>query len=108
VTDLQASLLEKRAAFLANPAAPGAAQSIGAFASLHTAIWTTIVLATHLLGAPRRVRALVWALAVLTVVATVYFGWHYLLDDAAGVLIALVAVAVAALLTGLRPARRAR
>ena len=105
VHDLQASLLEKRAAFLADPSAPGAAQSIGAFASLHTAIWGTIVLVAHLLGVPRALRALIWALALLTVVATVYFGWHYTLDDVAGVVIALLAVGLAALLTGLRPAR---
>jgi membrane-associated phospholipid phosphatase len=106
VTDLQISLLHKRAAFLADPSAPGAAQSIGAFASLHTAIWGTIVLAAHLLRAPRAARAVIWALALLTIVATVYFGWHYILDDVAGALIAVLAVALAALLTGFRPRRR--
>jgi PAP2 superfamily len=105
VTDLQVSLLERRAAFLADPSAPGAAQSIGAFASLHTAIWGTIVLAAHVLGAPRAVRAIIWVLAILTVVATVYFGWHYILDDVAGVLIAALAVGIAAALTGVRRVR---
>ncbi len=105
VTDLQISLMQKRALFLADPSAPGAAQSIGAFASLHTAIWGTIVLAAHVLGAPRAVRAIIWALAILTVVATVYFGWHYILDDVAGVVIAVLAVGIAALLTGVRPVR---
>jgi hypothetical protein len=108
VTDLQTSLLEKRAAFLANPSAPGAAQSIGAFASLHTAIWGTIVLAAHLLRVPLAARVVLWALALLTVVATVYFGWHYILDDVAGAAISVLAVAIAALLTGFRPARRRR
>jgi hypothetical protein len=105
VTDLQVSLLSRRTAFLADPSAPGAAQSIGAFASLHTAIWGTIVLAAHVLGAPRALRAVLWALAVLTVVATVYFGWHYILDDVAGVVIALLAVGIAAGLTGVRRLR---
>jgi membrane-associated phospholipid phosphatase len=106
VTDLQISLLEKRAAFLADPGAPGAAQSIGAFASLHTAIWGTIVLAAHLLRLPRAACAIMWALALLTIVATVYFGWHYILDDVAGALISVLAVGLAALLTGFRPRRR--
>jgi hypothetical protein len=105
VTDLQASLMAKRAAFLADPTAPGAAQSIGAFASLHTAIWGTIVLCAHVLGAPRAVRAIIWALAILTVVATVYFGWHYILDDVGGVVVAVLAVGIAAALTGVRTGR---
>lgn len=105
VTDLQVSLMTKREAFLADPSAPGAAQSIGAFASLHTAIWGTIVLVAHVLRAPWAVRVVLWALAALTVVATVYFGWHYLLDDVAGVVIALLAVGIAAVLTGVRRLR---
>ena len=32
---------------------------------------------------------------VLTVVATAYFGWHYLVDDIAGLAIGATAVAVA-------------
>jgi hypothetical protein len=109
VRELQDSLMSRRAAFLADPSAPGAAQSIGAFASLHTAIWCTILLLAHVLRAPRMLLAIIWALAVLTIVATIYFGWHYLLDDVAGVAIAVLAVGIAAALTGLvrRPAREA-
>ena len=108
VSDLQATLLEARTDFLRDPAAPGAAQSIGAFASLHVSIFFTAAIATHLLGADRRVRALVWALLALTVLATVYFGWHYVLDDLAGMVIAIAALALARALTGfeLRTARR--
>ena len=50
-THLQATLLEQRQAFLADPA--GGAQSIGAFASLHTSIFFTAALAAHLLGLGR-------------------------------------------------------
>jgi len=105
VTGLQESLLAKRAAFLDDPPAAGAAQSIGAFASLHTAICGTILLGAHLLRAPRALRAALWVLALLTVVATIYFGWHYLLDDVAGAVIAVVAVSLAVALTGLRRER---
>ena len=48
---------------------------------------------------------MIWALAILTVVATVYFGWHYILDDVAGVVIAVLAVGIAAALTGVRRGR---
>ena len=53
VTDLQILLLDERAAFLRDPAVAGAAQSIGAFASLHVSICVTAALAAHLLGLPR-------------------------------------------------------
>ena len=50
----------------------------------------------------------VWVLFALTVVATIYFGWHYVLDDLAGLVIAVAALALAWALTGidLRTARR--
>src|SRR5512132_1453302 len=73
VSHLQTALLEGRTEFLHDPAAAGAAQSIGAFASLHVSIFFTTALATLLLGAPRRVCAVVWALLALTVLATLYF-----------------------------------
>jgi hypothetical protein len=108
VSHLQSALLEQRTDFLYDPAAAGAAQSIGAFASLHVSIFFTAALATHLLGTPRPVRAVVWALLVLTVLATLYFGWHYVLDDVAGMVIAIGSLALARAVTGfeLRPARR--
>ena len=108
VSHLQASLLEQRTDFLHDPAAAGAAQSIGAFASLHVSIFFTAAIATHLLGAPRVVRAVVWVLCALTVLATLYFGWHYVLDDLAGMVIAVASLALARALTGfeLRIARR--
>jgi hypothetical protein len=108
VSHLQTALLNQRIEFLHDPAAAGAAQSIGAFASLHVSIFFTAALASLLLGGPRLVRAVVWVLLALTVLATLYFGWHYVLDDVAGMLIAVVSLALARALTGfeLRTARR--
>ena len=108
VSHLQTALLTQRTEFLYDPAAAGAAQSIGAFASLHVSIFFTAALATLLLGVPRRVSAVVWALLALTVLATLYFGWHYVLDDVAGMAIAVTSLALARALTGfeLRTARR--
>ena len=68
----------------------GAAQSIGAFASLHVSIFFTAALATHLLG----LAALCEDRGVGPVrpapsLATIYFGWHYVLDDVAGLAIAV-------------------
>ena len=110
VSDLQASLIDHRAEFLGDPEAAGAAQSIGAFASLHVAIFFTVAAATQLLGLSRALKVSAWTLTGLTVLATIYFGWHYLLDDVGGVAIALASLALARVLTGidLRAARRLR
>jgi len=108
VSGLQDALLDQRTEFLRDPTASGAAQSIGAFASLHVSIFFTAALATLLLELGRFVKIGVWVLFALTVVATIYFGWHYVLDDVAGLVIAVAALALAWALTGLdlRPARR--
>lgn len=106
VARLEATLLRERSAFLANPSAPGAAQSIGAFASLHVSIYVTAAIGAHLLGLNRAVRATAWILVALTAVSTIYFGWHYLADDVAGVLIAVLALVIARFLTGWSPRQR--
>ena len=108
VSGLQQALLEQRVEFLRDPSVAGTAQSIGAFASLHVSIFFTAALATHLLGLGRYVKIAVWVLFALTVAATVYFGWHYVLDDLAGLAIAVTALALARALVGidLRAARQ--
>ena len=108
VSRLQEALLDQRLEFLRDPSAGGSAQSIGAFASLHVSIVFTAAVATHLLGLGRYVKIGVWVLFALTVAATVYFGWHYVLDDLAGLAIAVTALALARALTGidLRSARQ--
>jgi len=100
---LQGVLLEQRRDFLADPSAPGVAQNIAAFASLHCSLLFTAALAAHLIGVARWVRAVLWVLFGLSALATVHLGWHYVVDDVAGVLIALVALALARVLTGFEP-----
>jgi hypothetical protein len=99
---LQAALLDQRLEFLRDPAI-GAAQSIGAFASLHVSIFLTGALATHVLGLPRPVKVVAWVLAALTAGATIHLGWHYVADDFGGVAIAVLALGLAWLLTGVDP-----
>lgn len=103
VSRLQDLLLEARSAFLADPGAPGGAQSIGAFASLHTSLYFTAGVAAHLLGYPRLVKAAIWLGMLGTVTATVYFGWHYIVDDLAGILIGALALVLAHAITGFHP-----
>ena len=106
VSALQQALLEDREAFLAAPVAGGGLQSIGAFASLHVSIVLSGAVCAHLLGAPRTLRVGLWVYLFFTWVATIYFGWHFLVDDLGGIAIALVSVTGGAWLTGWRLERR--
>jgi hypothetical protein len=103
---LQQVLLTQRTEFLHDPLA-GTAQSIAAFSSLHVSIFFTAALAAHLLGLARSVRIAAWTLLAVTTTATIYLGWHYVIDDLGGVVIGVVAIGLARLMTGfnLRVAR---
>jgi membrane-associated phospholipid phosphatase len=103
VSELQVSLLEHRQEVLADPHATDAVQSIAGFASLHIAVLLTAALVAQLTGAPRVLRIGLWIYLGLTFVATLYFGWHYLSDDVAGVAIALIGVYAGGKLVGFRP-----
>jgi membrane-associated phospholipid phosphatase len=100
VTRLQGVLLDQRVAFLHDPAA-STPQSIAAFASLHISMSFTAALAAHLLGAGRRLKIALWAWFAITCVGTVYLGWHYVLDDVAGVAMGALALAIAVPVTGI-------
>jgi hypothetical protein len=97
-TRLQAMLLSDRAGFLRDPDT-GIPQAIAAFASLHIAMSFTALAMVYLLGLGRRVKAVLWAWLGLTAVATVYLGWHYVVDDVAGIAIGVVSLLLAQLLT---------
>ena len=100
---LQGVLLDQRLEFLRDPVASGAAQSIAAFASVHISMIFTAAVAAHLLGLARRLRIGLWVLLAATTAATIYFGWHYVIDDLVGVVIGLAALALARVLTGFEP-----
>ena len=96
---LQELLLDQRIDFLRDPAI-GTAQSIAAFASLHVSIFFTGALAAHILGLGRRWQIVAWVLVALTTTSTIYLGWHYVVDDIGGVILAVMAVGLARALTG--------
>jgi len=99
---LQAALMEDRRAFLADPVGSGQLQSIAAFASLHVSIVFAGALVAHLLRAPRLLRIAMWVYLGLTFAATIYFGWHYVVDDIAGFAIGGLTVFLGAVMTGWR------
>ncbi len=99
---LQDLLMSDRIAFLADPAT-GTPQAIAAFVSLHISISCTALLASYLFGLGRRLKQALWIWLGITAVATVYLGWHYFIDDIAGVFVAVAALLVAGLITGYDP-----
>jgi hypothetical protein len=103
---LQAALMEDRRAFVADPVGSGQLQSIAAFASLHVSIVFAGTLVAHMLRAPRTLRIAMWIYLGLTSAATIYFGWHYVVDDVAGFVIGFASVYLGAVLTGWRIERK--
>jgi PAP2 superfamily len=112
VSTLQESMIADRYTVLADPFATHTVQTIAAFASLHVGIMVTVCLIVELLGMKRWLRILMWVYLVLTVLATVYLGWHYFADTLGGAVLGATGVWVAALGTGNhvrgRPRRMAR
>jgi hypothetical protein len=100
VSTLQESMIQDRHTVLYDPWATHAVQTIAAFASLHVGIMVTVCLMTELLGMRRWIRVSMWVFLGLTVLATVYLGWHFFVDTLGGAVIGAAAVWIAALGTG--------
>ncbi|SKB09367.1 phosphatase PAP2 family protein [Aeromicrobium choanae] len=99
VTQLQYSLFVNAAQNYENPTqAP--IWGIGAFASLHVSVTLTAVLFFQRTDQPRYLQITAWIYFVLTVIATIYFGWHFIADDVAGAFIGWISVALAGWATG--------
>jgi hypothetical protein len=91
IQETQETYVEQRAHLLAQPQAHDAFAQISAFASLHCALTFLIFLMARYYG----LRRLSWVAGVFlvgTLLATVYLGWHFVVDDVAGLAIAWVAV----------------
>ncbi|HVH93601.1 MAG: phosphatase PAP2 family protein [Nocardioidaceae bacterium] len=98
IQDTQARYMGQRAYLLAHPQAHDAFAQVSAFASLHVAVTCLILLMARYY----RLRIISWVLAaflVATIVATVYLGWHFFVDDIAGLAIAVLGVTLGRLTT---------
>jgi len=100
VTGLQEVMMQERHEVLVNPFTTDAVQTIAAFASLHVGICVTMCLMAELLRLPRLLRVFLWVFLALTVVATVYLGWHYFVDAIGGAVLGVAGVWIAARGTG--------
>src|SRR5680860_201935 len=100
VASLQDSLKDSRVDVLFNPFSADGIQSVAGFASLHVAIVLCTALIAHYTVRHAWIRWSMWVFFALTVLATIYFGWHYIADDVAGAAIAALAVWLGGLATG--------
>ncbi len=99
-SDIILDLMEARHRVLVNPFTTSDVQTIAAFASLHVGITVTMVLMAELLRLPKALRVFLRVFLFLTVLATVYLGWHYFVDTVAGAALGCAGVAIAAWGTG--------
>lgn len=83
-------------------------QSVAGFASLHVGLTLTIALVAHYTVRHRALRIAAWVYCFLTLISTMYFGWHYIADDVAGAVIALLSVYLGGVASGQRFDRRGR
>ena len=86
---------------LADPSGADALQTVAAFASLHVYVMVTAALVAMMIRLrPAYVQWGLWLFLLLNILATVYLGWHYLVDVLGGVVIGAAAVWIAAWGTG--------
>ena len=90
IQDTQARYLAERAHLLADPSVAGAFAQVAAFASLHVAV-TTGILGIAWWHRMRRTTVALTVFLAGTLVATVYLGWHFAVDDVAGLAIGAAA-----------------
>ena len=101
VTTIARSWLTDRTDMLADPFGTDALQTIAAFASLHVSVMVTASLIAAMIKLrPVFIQWGLWLFLFLNILATVYLGWHYLLDVFGGMAIGLAAVWIAAWGTG--------
>lgn len=91
INDTQARYMGERANLLAHPHADHAFAQVAAFASLHVAVSTFLLLMAYFYRL-RRITIFMSVFVFCTCIATVYLGWHFFVDDIAGLLIAWVSV----------------
>ena len=99
VTSLQEALFYGRQSVRFDPFASGV-QSVAGFASLHVAITLLMALIAQYTVRHRIIKIVLWTYMAITVLATTYFGWHYIADDIAGAIIAFISFYLGAIATG--------
>jgi hypothetical protein len=101
-SDLIKSIADARQRVISDPQATEIVNSVAGFASLHCAITLLLALMVQYTLRNKIAKIVVWVNFGLTVVATLYFGWHYVADDMAGIAIAIMSFYLGAIASGQR------
>jgi membrane-associated phospholipid phosphatase len=96
---LQRSLFRAATRFYEDPAG-GSTYGIAGFASLHVSVVVSAALFLRATNQRKVIQLIGWVYLALVVLATIYFGWHYIADDVAGAFIGWAAVVIGAWATG--------
>jgi hypothetical protein len=99
-THLMDSIQNARAQLINDPHATQIVNSVAGFASLHCTITFLVALLVQYTVRNKWLTVVAWINFGLVAVATIYFGWHYVADDIAGVAIAVVSFYVGGLASG--------
>ena len=102
---LQRSLFRAGAGFKEDPSGHNI-YGIAGFASLHVSVVLAAALFFSRAGLNAVIRYASWVYVFLVVLATIYFGWHYIADDVAGAFIGWISVSLGAWASGNRGRRR--
>lgn len=102
-SSLQAALWDNRLEFLADPITADAIHGVAAFASLHCSVTFAMALFAQRVASNTVLRWAAWIFFGATFIATVYFGWHYLIDSIVGVIIGWACVAIGQRVTSKYP-----
>jgi membrane-associated phospholipid phosphatase len=104
-TSLQSSMMTDRFQVLGSPRGTDTLQTIAAFPSLHVGMMVTICLLVHWNTRRLLPRLLGWTMLMLTVLATLYLGWHFFIDVLGGAAVGALAAWLGAFAPGQRPPR---
>ena len=101
-THLQADMMQDRVLVLSGPHTVDTLQTIAAFPSLHVGMMVTLCLLVHWNTRNRILRTLAWVMLGLTVLATLYLGWHFFVDVIGGAAVGALAAWLGGVVIGAR------
>jgi membrane-associated phospholipid phosphatase len=104
-TELQTTMMRDRFDVLGDARGTDTLQTIAAFPSLHVGMMVTICLLVHWNTRRLLPRLLSWTMLALTVLATLYLGWHFFIDVIGGVAVGALAAWIGAVASGHRAPR---
>ncbi len=105
---LQTTMMSDRLEVVLHQGHVGLVQTIAAFPSLHVGMMVTLCLLVHWNIRSRVVRLLSWLMLGLTVLATLYLGWHFFVDVLGGAAVGAAAAWLGGILVGATPSTAGR